>query len=334
MQLRPLALLCLIALSFPAAAQEAPVATAEPATEQVLVVGQRPGPGLWKVSKDDHVLWVFGTYAPLPVRMQWRSQEVEAIIAQSQELLGTPGLHLAVGWKDSFNILTALPSLVGVRGNVNGERLQQVVPADVYARWSVLKTKYMGNDDGPESLRPLFAAQDLFDKATAHAGLGSDAAVNKRIVDLAKQHKLKITPTGVTVALDNPRGAVKDFKKASLDDLACFSRTIDRLETDIDGMRVRANAWAIGDIGQMRALRYPDQAEACREALTASAWMRNLKGGEDLEAKTRAQWLAHAERALASNKSTFALLPVARAMNSGGYLDDLKAKGYAVEQPE
>ena len=43
----------------PAAPGAAAVQEAAPAT--VIVEGRRPGPGVWKVSKDGHVLWVFGT---------------------------------------------------------------------------------------------------------------------------------------------------------------------------------------------------------------------------------------------------------------------------------
>jgi hypothetical protein len=67
-------------LSFPAAAAvarvEAPVAPATPPTpatpadtttlETVLVTGEQPGPGLWKVSHGDHVLWILGAQYPLP----------------------------------------------------------------------------------------------------------------------------------------------------------------------------------------------------------------------------------------------------------------------------
>lgn len=324
------ALLCIFMLALPALAQE----VLPSAPEQVLVVGQRPGPGLWKVSKDDHVLWVFGTYAPLPVHMQWRSQEVETIIAQSQELLSAPGMSLQVGWMDSLNIVTALPSLIGARKNVNGETLQELLPADVYARWLPLKAKYIGDDKSVESLRPLFAADQLFTSATSKSGMNSGAPIEKRIYALAKEHKLKVTSTGFSIALDNPRGALKDFKKSAFDDLACFSKTIERLETDLDGMRARANAWAIGDVAKMRALTYPDQAEACRSAMTGSAWMKSLKGAEQIDVRSKEIWLAAAEKALVSNRSTFALLPVSKAMNADGYLAALKAKGYVVEEPE
>src|SRR5512141_1499781 len=51
----------------------------------VVVKGSLPGPGLWKVSKDDHVMWVLGISAPLPAQMTWKTQEVEKLLSGSQE---------------------------------------------------------------------------------------------------------------------------------------------------------------------------------------------------------------------------------------------------------
>jgi hypothetical protein len=48
---------------------QAPMSTQATELDQVLVTGEQPGPGLWKVSKDDHVLWILGTLAPLPQKM-------------------------------------------------------------------------------------------------------------------------------------------------------------------------------------------------------------------------------------------------------------------------
>ena len=46
----------------------------EPVLEAVVVTGVQPGPGLWKVSKGEHVLWILGTLSPLPNQMQWDSR--------------------------------------------------------------------------------------------------------------------------------------------------------------------------------------------------------------------------------------------------------------------
>lgn len=332
MRHRLLATVCLFALAAPAAWPQAEPAADAP--EKVVVVGQRPGPGLWKVSKDEHVLWIFGTYSPLPDKMVWRSRQVETVLAQSQELLGLPTAGVSVGWSNSLNMLTALPFIIGVTKNADGARLQDVVPAPVYARWTPLKAKYIGDDAGIETERPIFAAQKLFGNALKQSGLGSDRDVVASIYKMAKSAGVKITPISISIPIENPRGAVRDFKKSALDDLDCFTKTIDRLEVDVDAMRARANAWATGDIDTMRKLTFPDQEQACKAAFTNSAWVKSLKGAEALEQRRRELWLAAAEKSLAANQSTLALLPVSQIMSPDGLVAALQAKGYLVEQPE
>jgi hypothetical protein len=326
-----LALSLAFSLSMPATpawAQTAPDA----APEQILIVGQRPGPGLWKVSRDDHVLWIFGTYSPLPVQMVWRSQQVETVLAQSQEFLDAPGSSVKVGFSQAFNLITALPFAIGAKNNPDGAMLRDVVPPDVYARWTVLKKKYIGDDTGIEAERPIFAAPALFEKAMAQAGLGGD--VTGAIRQIATKHKVKYTSTGIVLVLENPRGTLRDFKKSPMDDLACFTKTIDRLEVDLDAMRARANAWATGDVELMRKLSYPDQVAACNSAVVDSAVMKSLPGGATLEQRMRDAWLAAVEKALATNQSTFAMLPVSHILSPTGLLAALQAKGYVVEQPD
>ena len=101
-------------------------AATEPAPEQIHVVAQRPGPGMWKVSKGDHVLWVFGMYGPVPKDMQWRSREVENVIRNSQEYLSAPSASAKPGF---FKSITLLPSLIGMRKNPDGATLREVMPA-------------------------------------------------------------------------------------------------------------------------------------------------------------------------------------------------------------
>jgi hypothetical protein len=316
-----------------AAAQGSPTAEApaDNAAEKVLVVGKRPGPGLWKVSKGDHVLWVFGMYSPLPKHMEWRSQQVETILAQSQEFLTPPGAEVDVGF---FRGLTLLPRMIGVKKNPNGAQLRDLVPADVYGRWLVLKQKYIGNDDGIERERPMFAADELFRKGIEHAGLTSSVEVRKAIEKIVKKNKIKTTSPVVLLAVDDPARAIKDFKNAALDDVVCFSKTIERLETDLDAMRIRANAWAKGDLEGIRKLGYADQGKACRSALTDSAFVKSQPGFGPVEQRMLEAWLAAAEKSLAANTSTFAVLQLRDILDPKGPVAALQAKGYLVEQPE
>ncbi len=131
-----------LSLASAALAQDPPAAVAAapaeaPVMETVLVTGEQPGPGLWKVSKGDHVLWILGAWSPLPAGMTWRSKQADELIAQSQEVLTTPRPSVELGF---FRRLTLLPSLIGVRKNADGDKLEDVLPPDLYARWQVLKS--------------------------------------------------------------------------------------------------------------------------------------------------------------------------------------------------
>jgi hypothetical protein len=339
MSSRPVAAICLslsfsFSLSMPSAwaqteAASAPTEQTEP--EKILVVGQRPGPGLWKVSKDDHVLWVFGTYRPLPKKMEWRSQQVETVIGQSQELLKEPGASLDFGY---LRTAMLLPFMIGVDKSPNGALLRDQVPADVHERWLALRKKYLKDDDSYERKRPVFAAEELFDEAMAQNGMTHGQEIRKEIVRLAEKNRLKITSTSVDMGVDSPVKAIREFKKAPMDDAACFNIAITRLETDMEAIRMRANAWAKGDIDVIRKLDYPEHENVCTAAFLSNAVLREQAGMRTAAERMRAKWLAAAEKALATNKSTVAMVPLSRLLDPKGYLADLQAKGYVVEQPD
>lgn len=327
---RPLIALCLCLAAAFAVAQTEPEASPA-AQEPVLVVGKRPGPGLWKISKGDHVLWVFATYSPLPKKMEWRSHEVEAILAQTQEYLAPTTTTTDIGF---FRQLSLAPRLIGLTKNPDGARLQDVLRPDVYARWLPLKAKYIGDDEGIERERPYFAAATLYRKGLAHAGLAVDTQVRDAIEKIVKARRIKTTTTVITVPVSDPGRMLKDFKKSDMDDAACFSTTLERLETDLDAMRARANAWAIGDLDVIRKLSFADREGACRAAIFDNAAMKAQPGFQSAQARVRATWLAAADQALAANASTFAVLQLKEVLDPNGVVALLQAKGYQVEQPE
>jgi uncharacterized protein YbaP (TraB family) len=313
------------------AAAEAAAAEGVAVPEKILVVGQKPGPGLWKVSKDGHVLWVFGSYSPLPQKMEWRSQQVENVLAQSQEYLAPPGALASVGF---FRGLTLLPKLIGVKKNPDGATLKEVLPANVYARWLPLKAKYLGDDDGVERERPIFAAETLYRAGLQQAGLAQGHQVESQIHGMVKRHNIKVVRTGIALPTDDASAMLKEFKKSPLADTACFAKTLERLESDIDAMRVRANAWAKGDLEAIQKLTYPDHDTECRDAVMTAEFTRNRPGYQDVKERIQAAWLDSAEKALAANTTTFATLRLADILKPDGYLAALKAKGYTVESPD
>lgn len=330
---------CLLLLSAPTFARAAdqppsPSSANTPIVDmQAVAVAAPQGPGLWKVSKGDHVLWILGTVSPLPRRMDWETPRIGKVVAGAQEVLAPPGVEVT----PKIGVLRALylgPSLLKARRNPGDALLRDRVTPAQYQRWSVLKARYLGSDSGVERYRPIFAAGELYKEAIEDSGLTYDSPAQSAVERIARRHGVRITPTRLQVEVRDLRAALREFAESTLDDGECFARTLDRIEVELGEMRARADAWAYGDLDALRSLPpISAQYEACANALTESAIAQRLGMG-DVRTRTRAQWLQHAERALGQNRVTFALLPLSELLKIDGALAGLRGRGYAVVAPD
>lgn len=334
-------LFALAALSFstsalasaPEPTDPAPVAQQIHDLQAVVVSGLQPGPGLWRVSKGDHDLWILGTVSPVPRRMEWYSPKSEAVLAQTQEIIGAPGIVASMSMGNMFKAAFALPTMLRARKNPDGKTLRDVLPADLYARWSVLKAAYLGKDKSVEEWRPIFAAAELYEAALKRAGLVNGTGTGERIAELQNKHKIKRTETVSKHEIKDPKKLAKSFARAQIDDVACFRSMLDRLERDVAQAADQANAWAVGDIEELRRLIARDDMESCFDAIAKTEVAHSL--GMDVAFQhSEAQWLAAADAALASNRTSFAVLPVRKLLEVDGPLARLQAKGYTVLAPE
>ncbi|MFC4727272.1 TraB/GumN family protein [Coralloluteibacterium thermophilus] len=327
-------LLLLVLLSLPFAAR---ALAADPPAEQpvllapVVVSGLQPGPGMWRVHHGEHVLHVLATVRPLPRDIEWDAHEVEAVIAQAQEVLGAPTVKLRSD-RGRLRSMLLLPALLRARRDPDGRSLEAQVPPEDYARWTVLKARYIGRDRAVERRRPLLAAQALYEAAIEDVGLSQRSVVRPVVRRAARRHDVPRTEVAVELEIANLKEAVRGLAAARLDDLDCFRSTLARIETDLDAMRRRANAWAVGDIGALRTLAEEEQLDACLAAVTESAIAERL-GATDLRGRMRSAWIAEAERALAANPVTFASMPAYELLAEDGPLATLAARGYRVEAP-
>lgn len=334
--------LSLLAWSGPTGAQAIPESEPAQATvedgvvdmDAVVVAGVQTGPGLWKVRRGEHLLYILGTQSPLPKKITWRSNEVDQVLQLADEVLASPGITVDadVGF---FRGLTLLPSALKASRNPDGQRLQDILPADLYARWSLLKQRYAPRDGGIDKKRPLIAAYQLYVEALSDAGLREGGVVEPVIDAVLKQRKMKRTPTLLKVKLEDPREALADFRKETLklEDLVCFAKTMDVIERDLPHVAARANAWAVGDWPALRSGSRQDWQQACAVAWFNTETARK-RGIADIEARMRARWMEVVEGALQKHRITFATVPVWQLVRPDGYLAALQAKGYEVEAPE
>lgn len=316
------------------AAVPAPIAEAPVKRLQTVVVsGQQAGPGLWKVSRDGHVLWILGIVSPVPRKMAWHSPQAEAELARAQEIIGPPGVSATMGWGGAFKMAFAMPTMLRARKNPDGKALRDVLPPDLYVRWSGLKALYLPRDDSVEAWRPEFAAMSLYEAATKSAGLEGSQHITERVYALADRYKLKRTSATIRFELKDPKGLAKSFTRSNVDGVACFRSVLDQLDSDVRDAADRANAWAVGDVAELARLTADDRRQSCLDAFMQVEAIREM-GMADAIPRARQQWLAAVDAALVANAATFATLPMNELLGGSGLLAELRAKGYAVEAPE
>lgn len=334
---KPVAAQASVAASNPAADTSVAPSTSAADTpiidaDVVTVSGQFAGPGLWKVSKGDHALWIFGTVSPVPRGLEWYSRQAETVLARTQEIIQSPGVSASVGLGGMFKMAFAMPTMLRSRNLPDDKTLRDVLPTDLYARWSTLRQQYRFNDDDVERMRPVFAASYLYAAALKRAGLDGESGIGERVGELVKQHKIKVTQTRVSKKIDDPKGLAKSFAREQIDDVPCFRSMLSLLESDVAVAAQRANAWASGDVPTLLRLAKRPNVSNCTDVAMATEAGRKLGMDAAIKQSTN-NWMAAVERGLANNHTTFAVLPVGELVNDDGLLAQLRAKGYVVEPP-
>jgi uncharacterized protein YbaP (TraB family) len=292
--------------------------------EEIEVVGERPGPRLWKVTRGDHVLWVLGTLNHVPRKMIWRSSEVEMAISQSQQVLPSgPSVSANIG---PFAMIRLYFQWRGVQKDPDRTALKDWLPSDLYARFEALKVRFDPNDSRIEELRPAFAAYRLYEKAIDVAGLTAHDEAEKTVLKLAARRHVPVSRAVLDV--EDPSGALKEVGALPPSvEVSCLQTTVTRLETDLPAMQERANAWAVGDVDRLRRLNFPDQREACMNALSNSPRIKALFE------RASAGWDSAADAALATDRVSFAIRPIYDLLAADGPLARFRAKGDTVEGP-
>lgn len=291
--------------------------------DELVVVGRYPGPPLWKVSNGTNELWIFGTLDTIPEDMTWDSANVERVIGGAVALLLPPGASARP--PNPFKLIGIYRQARRLTRNEGDAQLVDVVPSDLYARYTVLRDKYIPNEKKLERQRPAIVAVRLYAEALNATGLTYGGDVQKAIERIARRAHVERVDTEIKVAVpDLLDGAAELSAEAEIE---CFATILSSIETDLPARVARARAWATGDIAELRALDFPDIRGDCLSFAASSARLREM-----LEESSN-QWLAAAENALAVNQSSFATLDIRDLVSADGLLAQLRERGYEVREP-
>jgi uncharacterized protein YbaP (TraB family) len=301
-------------------AQRSSVEPPAPAVlDEIVVTGERAGPGMWHVRHGSADVWLLSSLAPLPRGITWRSRQVEQVLATTSQVLVQKPFEISMP-----RILWVLLTERSVVLETGGKRLKDVLPPPLHDRFAALRSKYTDDPAKWEHYRPIVAAALLQQAAFHRAGLSMRLDLGAAVRILAKDRHVRVEElkvAGVGDMLD----ALKTMPTAT--ESICVDASLVTMESGMTRLIERAQAWVDGNIERLQNLPLPKEVDACRDALDAS------RGAVDLIAHMRQSWLFAVEKYLQGKGTTIAVVNLDLLLERGGLLDELRAAGYEIESP-
>jgi uncharacterized protein YbaP (TraB family) len=286
--------------------------------DDMVVTGERPGPGLWHVHRGTAQVWILGSMSPLPKGITWRSKQVEQLLDGTHQVLVQKPFEIGIA-----RILWLLITERSVLMLTGGKRLKDVLPPQLHDRFAAQRAKYTNDPNKWERFRPLIAAAFLQQAAFHQVGLSTRVDLGAAMRSLAKKHHVRVEEIKIA-GVSDVMEALKTLPPAT--ENACVAASLVTVERDLPRLVDRAQAWADGNVERIEKLREPAEVDACRAALDAGA-------AADLIARMRRTWLSAIESHMQNGEVTVAVVNIDMLLEPGGLLDELRAKGYEVEAP-
>ncbi len=301
--------------------------TSDDVVEEVLVLGEIPGPPIWKVAKDDHALWILGYPEWVPAGLPWRSELVEHVLADSTEYLSYLGWVVTV---DPLNVLKrarVLRQFRRMRQIPDRGTLNDLLPEDLYELFLQTQLLYAPKRDDLGRLRPSEAAKELFDSAARSAGLERGSRTIRRAIQKrARKHGLKEVTAVISQRVEDSDLLDAMAETSAGAEQTCLQVRLQTLDDRLEGLTRLAEAWAGGDLASIRAHPGDRATEVCSRRRLSSrpeVWI-------EIESRIWALWHDNVDRALSNNAATFAILPLEDLLRGDGPLSRLRQRGYEV----
>jgi len=307
----------LLAGNWPSSAHGADQASTQ--LDELVVTGERTGPGMWHVHRGSAHLWILGSLSPLPKGITWRSKQVEQILGTTNMVLVPKPLE--IGIVRILWLLITEHKLLMVGG---GKRLKDVLPANLHQRFSLQRAKFTSDSTKWERYRPIIATAFLQQAAFHQVGLSARLDLGAAVRTLARKHGVRVEEVriaGVGDLLD----ALKTMQPAT--ENTCVEASLVTIESGLPRLIDRAQAWATGNVERIENLHEPAEVDACLAALDSGS------AAGDLIARVHRTWLESLEQRLHRGGTTLAVVNIDMLLGHGGLLDELRAKGYDVDAP-
>jgi uncharacterized protein YbaP (TraB family) len=288
--------------------------------DEIVVTGERTGPGMWHIRHNAADIWLLGSLSPLPRGITWRSRQVERVLASTSQVLVQKPFEIGIP-----RILWVLLTERSLVLETHGKRLKDALPPDLYGRFAALRMQYADDPEKWEHYRPIIAVALLQQAAFHKAGLSMRMDLGASVRLLAKNAHVRVEEVKVAGAGDM-LDTLKTIPPAT--ENLCVDASLVVTETALPRLIARAQAWVDGNIERLQSLPVPTEVDACRDALEGG------HGTLDIIALMRRSWLASIEKSLQGSGTTLAVVNWDLLLDPGGLLDELRAAGYQIEAPQ
>jgi uncharacterized protein YbaP (TraB family) len=285
----------------------APPPSVPSALDEIVVTGERAGPGMWHVHHGGADVWLLGTLSPLPRGITWRSRQVERVLETASQVLVQKPFEISIP-----RILWVLLTERSLVLETHGKRLKDALPPALHERFAALRRKYSDDPEKWEHYRPIIAAAFLQQAAFHSAGLSMRMDLGAALRVLAKDKHVRVEEVKIA-AVGDMLDALKTMAPAT--ENICVDASLVTMESALPRLIERAQAWADGNIERLQNLPIPKEIDACRDALEGG------HGALDIIALMRRAWLSSIEKSLQSTGTTIAVVNLDLMLEPGGLLE-------------
>jgi uncharacterized protein YbaP (TraB family) len=287
--------------------------------DEVVVTGERPGPGMWHIHRGGAHVWILGSISPLPRDITWRAKQVETVLQSTSQVLVQKPIELSIPRVLWMLIADRKYLMVG-----GGKRLKDVLTPELHARFAAQRSKVGEDAEKWERYRPIIATAFLQQAAFHKVNLSMRLDLGAALRQLAAKHGVRIEEVKVAGASDMLE-ALKTMPAAT--ERICVEASLETIESGLPRLLERAQAWADGNVQRIENLPELKQVDACRNALDAG------KGASDVIGRIRQTWLENIDKHLQADGTTIAVVNLDLLLERGGLLDQLRARGYELDAP-
>lgn len=308
------AAMALVLLGCSAAAADDPPVTDWAPDEVVVVTGQGAGPAFWHLKKGDSEIWVLGTVAPMPDKLDWNTTHTAELIDGAREVLMPPSASAGF-----FEVSWFLITNYGILSRHDGKTLEESLPADLKTRFVAARISAKQDADHYEDDPAILAALKLESDYLKSAGLTGGA--RDRIEKIARQKHVKVRE----IAEYNAMGMVKEFLRLpEAAQQACLADAVSDVEHYPVHAVPAAQAWAVGNLPAIKANYMPPSLESCAGKTASFA---------KLYERAVADSRAAIETALSKPGKTVMLINIGWLLRDQGVAEQLKGEGVLIEGP-